>query len=328
MIVVTGGAGFIGSNLVAALGEAGLDDVVVVDRLRSTGKWRNLQKHPIAGLVHPDRFRDFLSRPNRKVDIVFHLGAISSTTETDADLVAHTNFSLSQDIWQWCVENAVRLIYASSAATYGDGSGGFDDEATSAALSRLKPLNSYGWSKHLFDRWVVRELEAGRATPPQWVGLKFFNVYGPNEYHKGSQQSLVAQIFPRAAADEPAVLFRSHNPAYPDGGQKRDFVWIDDVVGMMVWMVRHPDVHGIFNAGSGDAHSWRELAAVVYRALGKEPKIAYIDTPEQIRQNYQYYTQARMDRLKLLGYPLAPTSLGDGVTRYVQHFLAQNDRYR
>jgi ADP-L-glycero-D-manno-heptose 6-epimerase len=328
MIVVTGGAGFIGSNLVAALGESGRGDVVVVDRLRCGDKWRNLQKHAIAELVHPDRLFDFLATADRGIEIVFHLGAVSSTTEVDADLVVHTNFSLTQKLWRWCAQNGVRLIYASSAATYGDGSSGFDDEAASAALRRLRPLNSYGWSKHLFDRWAIDEMEQGRAVPPQWAGLKFFNVYGPNEYHKGAQQSLIAQIFPRAAAGEPTPLFRSHNPQYPDGGQLRDFVWIDDVVAIMVWLLDHPGVCGIFNAGSGIARSWQDLAAAVYRALAKTPQITYIDMPEQIRENYQYYTQAGMERLEQAGCKLSPTSLEDGVSRYVQQFLARKDRYR
>jgi ADP-L-glycero-D-manno-heptose 6-epimerase len=328
MIVVTGGAGFIGSNLVAALAESGRDRVVVIDRLGGGDKWRNLQKHEIAGIVQPDRLFEFLTEAGEKIDALVHLGAISSTTEIDADLVVHTNFSLSQQIWRWCAANRVRMIYASSAATYGDGSAGFEDAATSAALKPLRPLNAYGWSKHLFDRWVIRELEAGQPRPPQWVGLKFFNVYGPNEYHKGSQQSLVAQIFPRAAAGEPAALFRSCDSRYPDGGQLRDFVWIGDVVAMLLWLLEHPDVSGLFNAGSGAARTWYDLAAAVYRALGKDPLISFVEMPERIRGSYQYFTQAQMERLQRAGYPIAPTSLEDGVTRYVRQFLAGADRYR
>ena len=328
MIVVTGGAGFIGSNLVAALADRGRDDIVVVDRLGSGDKWRNLQKRTLAGIVHPDRLIDFLDCAERRIEVVFHFGAISSTTELDADLVVQTNFALTQTIWRWCAANRVRLIYASSAATYGDGSGGFGDEPTSAALARLRPLNTYGWSKHLFDCWAIREVETRHPTPPQWVGLKFFNVYGPNEYHKKAQRSVAAQIFDRVVADEPAMLFRSYDPRWPDGGQLRDFVWVNDVVAIMLWLFEHPDICGIFNAGSGVARSWRDLAAAVARALGKQPQIAYVDMPEGLRGNYQYHTEAAMDRLKLAGCRFAPTSLEEGVAYYVQHYLAGKDRYR
>ena len=328
MIVVTGGAGFIGSNLVAALELRGAHDIVVVDRFGGGDKWRNLQKRALAGIVHPDRLWQFLDDTRNAIDAVFHLGAISSTTESDADLVLSTNLSLSQQLWRWCAERGVRLIYASSAATYGDGSAGFDDEATSTALARLKPLNLYGWSKHLFDRWAVRQVEAGATLPPQWAGLKFFNVYGPNEYHKGGQQSLVAQLHAKAAAGEPAVLFRSHRPEYEDGGQLRDFVFVDDVVDMMLWLFAHPEICGLFNAGSGSARSWRDLAEAVFRALGKEPAITYVDTPLAIRAGYQYFTEARMQRLRAAGWQAAPTSLEDGVARYVREFLSLPDRYR
>jgi ADP-L-glycero-D-manno-heptose 6-epimerase len=328
MIVVTGGAGFIGSNLVATLGERGFHDIVVIDRLRNHEKWRNLRKHEVSAIVSPDQCFSYLAALQTKVDVIFHLGAISSTTEPDADLVLQTNFTLSQHIWTWCAENDARFIYASSAATYGDGTDGFDDEATSVALARLQPLNSYGWSKHLFDRWAIRQIEAGRPAPPQWCGLKLFNVYGPNEYHKGQQQSVVVQIFPRAVADEPAVLFRSHNPDYPDGGQLRDFVWVQDIVELMLWIFQNSGICGIFNAGTGTARSWRDLASAVYRSLGKDPMIRFIDTPEQLRSNYQYFTEARTDRLKGAGYPFASTSLEEGIQRYVQDFLMRSDRYR
>ncbi|HET7594302.1 MAG TPA: ADP-glyceromanno-heptose 6-epimerase [Stellaceae bacterium] len=328
MILITGGAGFIGSNLAAALEERGERDIAVCDRLGQEGKWRSIAKRELAAIVPPEGLLAFLDEHAREISTVFHLGAISSTTETDADLIAATNFTLSQRLWEWCAETETRFFYASSAATYGDGSAGFDDDGSAAALARLRPLNAYGWSKHLFDRRIARLLEHNTARPPQWAGLKFFNVYGPNEYHKGAMKSVVAQIYPRAAKGEPARLFRSHRPDVPDGGQKRDFVYVRDCVDMMLWLYDHPEVNGLFNIGSGTARSFADLAAAVFRALGREPHIAFVDTPAEIRDKYQYFTEARMERLRAAGYSRPTTPLEDGVRDYVQSYLAAADPYR
>ncbi|MBV8535571.1 MAG: ADP-glyceromanno-heptose 6-epimerase, partial [Alphaproteobacteria bacterium] len=238
-----------------------------------------------------------------------------------------SNFTLSQRLWTWCAEHRVRLIYASSAATYGDGSAGFDDDPSPAALAKLRPLNPYGWSKHLFDRRVARLLAQQAPRPAQHVGLKFFNVYGPNEYHKGGQRSVAHQLYPRAVAGEPARLFKSHNPAYPDGGQKRDFVWAGDCVSVMLWLLDHPLVNGLFNLGSGVARSFADLARAVYAAAGKEARLDFVDTPVEIRDKYQYFTEAKMERLRAAGYALPMTSLEEGVRQYVQHHLAAADPY-
>lgn len=328
MIVITGGAGFIGSNLVAALEERGERDLVVCDRLGQDEKWRNLSKRELAAIIPPEALLPFLDDHAREINMVFHMGAISSTTETDADLVISTNFTLSQQLWTWCTESETRFLYASSAATYGDGSAGFEDDGSTAALSRLRPLNAYGWSKHLFDRRVARLIENRAAHPPQWVGLKFFNVYGPNEYHKGSMKSVVAQLYPRAASGEVAHLFRSHRTGIPDGGQQRDFVYVRDCVDMMLWLFDHPEISGLFNAGSGTARSFADLAGAVYRALGRDPAIEYIDTPVEIRDKYQYFTEATMARLRQAGYDKPATPLEDGVRDYVQSYLAAADPYR
>jgi ADP-L-glycero-D-manno-heptose 6-epimerase len=328
MIVVTGGAGFIGSNLVAALEERAVGDIVVSDFLGQDEKWRNLAKRELAAVVPPDRLFAYLDDQAGEIEAIFHMGAISATTERDVDLIVASNFALSQRLWDWCTAHQARLIYASSAATYGDGSSGFDDDFIPGALARLRPLNAYGWSKHLFDRRVARLVAGNAPRPKQWAGLKFFNVYGPNEYHKGAMKSVVAHIYPRAKAGAPARLFKSHNPAYPDGGQKRDFVYVRDCVAMMLWLYDHPGINGLFNAGTGKARSFLDLASAVYRALGSEPKIEYVDTPPEIRDKYQYFTEARMDRIRAAGYAAPATELEDGVRHYVQTYLAAADPYR
>jgi ADP-L-glycero-D-manno-heptose 6-epimerase len=244
MILITGGAGFIGSNLVAALEERGAGELAICDRLGRDDKWRNLGKRELAALIAPEALGDFLDERGNSLDTIFHLGASSSTTETDADFIIASNFTLSLFLWDWCAAHGTRFIYASSAATYGDGGAGFDDDASPAAMARLKPLNAYGWSKHLFDRRVARLVTRKAPRPPQWAGLKFFNVYGPNEYHKGSQKSVVAQIFPRARAGDACALFRSHRSDVADGGQTRDFVYVRDCVDEMLWLYDHPEVSG------------------------------------------------------------------------------------
>jgi ADP-L-glycero-D-manno-heptose 6-epimerase len=324
MIVVTGGAGFIGSNLVAALEERG-HEIVVCDTLGSGDKWRNIAKRNIADIVAPDRLSNFLERHAPSIDAVFHLGAISSTTETDVDLIINQNFRFSCSLWQWCRSSGKRFVYASSAATYGDGSSGFDDDASPQALAALRPLNPYGWSKHLFDRRIAARggWEAARS-----VGLKFFNVYGPNEYHKDAQRSVVHQLYPKAMHGDAAILFKSHNPAYSDGGQKRDFIWVGDCVEVMLWLLDHKEVSGLFNVGTGQARSFADLARAVFAACGRNARIEFVDTPAAIRDRYQYFTEARVDRLRSAGYTAPFTPLEEGVRRYVEQFLRSPDPYR
>ncbi len=328
MMVVTGGAGFIGSNLLAALEARGVPDLVVCDRLGDGDKRPNIAKRKLAHVLAPSELVAFLEAHAAEVETVFHMGAVSATTETDARLLLRENVCFPLDLWRWCGERGVRFIYASSAATYGDGARGFDDDGSCRALARLKPLNPYGRSKLLFDRRVARLIERGRPTPPQWAGLRFFNLYGPNEYHKGPQRSVVAQLFEQVAAGGRARLFKSHRPDYPDGGQLRDFVWIDDAVQVMLWLYDHPAVSGLFNVGTGKARSFADLAAAVFAALGREPQIDYVDTPAEIRERYQYFTEANMERLRAAGYDRPATELEDGVAAYVRGYLAADDRYR
>jgi len=328
MIVVTGGAGFIGSNIVNALCARGDEDIIVCDRLRDGDKWCNISKSEVADIVAPEQLFNFLGDNRGDVEAIVHMGAISSTTERDADLIIDNNFKLSRALWDWCAANAVRFIYASSAATYGDGDLGFDDDGSVEGLAGLRPLNPYGWSKHLFDRRVARMVARNQLAPPQWAGLKFFNVYGPNEYHKGSMKSVVAQIYPDVAAGNPVRLFRSHREEYGDGEQLRDFVYVNDCVDVVLWLLDNQGTSGLFNLGTGAARTFLDLAHAVYGALGAEPNIEFIDTPVSIRDRYQYFTEAPMARLRGAGYDKPFTSLEDGVADYVRKYLSAADPYR
>ena len=323
MILVTGGAGFIGSILHAALAQRGID-TVVADWLGDAGKWRNLHRHPPGQLVRPDALDLFLaSRP--KLRAVFHLGAISDTTATNGDLVWDTNVSLSWRLWQWCAAHDTPFIYASSASTYGDGTAGFDDDP--ALLRSLRPLNLYGWTKHAFDLRVSAALAAGERAPPQWAGLKFFNVYGPNEYHKGHMISVVKRKHDEVAAGQPARLFRSDRAGLADGAQKRDFIWVGDVVDVMLWLLERPEVSGLFNLGTGTARTYLDLAHAVCDAAGRPRTVEFIDMPSALQGQYQSFTEARMDRLRAAGYPGQFTPLEEGIRRYVQGFLQTAERY-
>src|SRR4051812_19928877 len=326
MLLVTGGAGFIGSNVVACLNEAGRHDVAVSDWLGEGEKWRNLQKRQLADMVSPaglDRWLD-----GRKLDAVIHLGAISDTTATDGDAVMENNFRLSLKLLDWCTETRTPFIYASSAATYGDGEQGFSDEWSTAALKRFKPMNLYGWSKHLFDLALAERVARREKMPPQWAGCKFFNVFGPNEYHKGAMMSLVAKKFGEAKAGKPTRLFKSHRDGIADGEQKRDFIYVDDAVAVVRWMLETPQVSGIFNVGTGKARSFKDLITAIYAAIGRAPNIEYVDMPEAIRDSYQYFTQAEVANLRRAGYNAGFAPLEDSVRRYVTQYLDREDRYR
>jgi len=326
MFLVTGGAGFIGSNVVAALNDAGRSDVAVCDILGSDGKWRNLAKRQLADFVPPTELMAWLQ--GRRLDAILHLGAISSTTASDGDLVMEANFKTPLRLLDWCTATATPLIYASSAATYGDGDQGFDDDSSVEALKRLRPMNLYGWSKNLFDLAVAERRARGERLPPQCTGLKFFNVFGPNEYHKGPMMSVLARRFDDIKAGRVVQLFKSHREGIADGDQRRDFIYVDDVVRVMMWLLATPSVSGLFNVGTGKARSFKDLIVSAYSALGAKPNIQYIDMPEQIRGSYQYFTQSEVDRLRHAGYTGGFTALEDAVDAYVKGFLDRADRYR
>ena len=326
-ILVTGGGGFIGSNLVASLLKLGTHNVVVCDAFGTDDKWRNLSKHPVQEIIAPEDLFSWLDTNHSKLEIIYHLASISSTLEENVDLLLKHNFSLSVKIWRWCNAHQVRLIYGSAAATYGAGDKGFDDNAELAYLQSLRPLSPYGWSKNLFDSHVATAVARGEVTIPQWVGFKIFNAYGANEYHKGDQKSVLNKIATQAIGHGSIKLFHSQNPDYKDGEQKRDVVYIKDVIKILLWCLGKPKVSGLFNLGSGKASSYNEMAKAIFNAVGRVEKIQYIDMPEDLVKNYQYFTEAKMDKLRQVGYDNPFFSLEDGVKDYVQNYLLKDDIY-
>lgn len=316
-ILVTGGAGFIGSNIARRLAAA--HNVTVCDRFRSGEKWRNLIGVSLASVILPDDLPIALER--NRYDVVVHMGAISATTELDADLVVRTNVVLSERLLDYCAAHGARMIYASSAATYGEGDRGFIDDESLEALSTLRPLNPYGWSKALFDLIVARRARYGGSLPKQWVGLKFFNVFGPFESHKGDMRSVVHKVHGQIIAGQNVTLFKSYRDEIADGGQQRDFVYVADCVSIVEWLIATPKVSGIYNVGTGQARSFRELALSVFHAMEQEPRIDFIEMPQIIRSRYQYYTQASIQKLREAGYDKPATSLESGVSDYVKNFL-------
>jgi ADP-L-glycero-D-manno-heptose 6-epimerase len=327
MFLVTGGAGFIGSNVVASLNEAGHSDIVVGDWVgHDDAKWRNLAKHQVADLVPPGELVNWLD--GRKLDAIIHMGAISDTTATDGDLVMENNFRLSLRLLDWCTASRTPFIYASSAATYGDGSEGFEDDWSPEGLRKLRPMNLYGWSKHLFDLAVVERYVKKEKLPPHWVGLKFFNVYGPNEYHKGHMASVLARVFDEAKAGKPVRLFKSYRDGIDDGDQRRDFIYVDDAISVLRWLLDATSVSGIFNVGTGKAESFRDMIGAMFKALGRPPNIDYIEMPETIRGQYQYFTQSSVANLRRAGYNAGFTPLESAVGQYVTGYLDRADQYR
>jgi ADP-L-glycero-D-manno-heptose 6-epimerase len=316
MIVVTGGAGFIGSAFVAKLNDRGVDDIVVVDELGSTEKWRNLVKRRYADYLDKEAFLALIEhdRVPFRVEAVVHMGACSSTTERDAGFLMENNFHYTCRLADWAVAQGVRFIYASSAATYGDGSRGFSDD--DAATRNLLPINMYGYSKQLFDLRVLRN-----GLRDQVAGVKFFNVFGPNEYHKGDMTSVIFKAFHQIRETGKVRLFKSYQPEYEDGGQKRDFVYVKECVEVLWWLLNHREVNGIFNLGTGTARTWNDLIRAVFVALAIPPKIEYIDMPEAIRGQYQYFTEAKMDKIRTAGCPIGFCPLEEAVGDYIHHLL-------
>jgi len=326
MFIITGGAGFIGSALVWKLNQLGETDIMVVDRMGTGAKWKNLNKRHIRTILHKDEFLLWLEAegPRANIDAIFHMGASSSTTEMDADYLVRNNINYSVKLWQFCAEYEVPYIYASSAATYGEGEKGYVDDPD--GIHDLTALNPYGFSKQKFDAWVMDE----KKQPPFWAGLKFFNVYGPQEYHKGSQASVIQQFVPQVQKTGGIKLFKSYRDGIPHGEQKRDFVYVKDCINVIwhLYSKRTTAKPGIYNVGSGKARAFSELAQAVFRSLDKTPKIDFVDMPEALRPQYQYFTEASLDNLRKLGGYTAPmTILEEGVQDYVRQYLLRDDPY-
>jgi ADP-L-glycero-D-manno-heptose 6-epimerase len=327
MIIVTGGAGFIGSALIWKLNQKGLNDIVVIDRMGHGGKWKNLVKRQITNIIHKDDCFEWLENlpSSKKIEAIFHMGACSSTTETDGDYLVKNNLHYSMRLWDFCAKNKIPFIYASSAATYGSGEEGYSDDPKKISLYR--PINQYGYSKQLFDEWAMNQ----KSKPPFWAGLKFFNVYGPQEYHKGSQASVVYHAFPQVRDKGSLRLFKSYRADYKHGEQKRDFVYVKDVVDVIyhLYSSRRIAVSGVFNLGSGKARTFNDLGKAVFKALGhQKEKIEYIEMPEQLRGQYQYFTEATLDELRRrTGYKGKMTSLEEGIADYVGQYLLKDDPY-
>jgi ADP-L-glycero-D-manno-heptose 6-epimerase len=328
MIVVTGGAGFIGSVLVWKLNQMGRSDIVVADHLGSGNKWRNLSRRHIDLILHKDQLFDWLGdnkNAGQKIEAIFHIGACSSTTETNADYLVQNNFQYSVRLFEFATTHQIPLIYASSAATYGLGTKGFKDDPETT--HQLEPINPYGWSKQLFDQWVLKQ----KNVPPMWAGLKFFNVYGPNEYHKGSQASVVFHALPQVREKKCLCLFKSEHPDYAHGEQKRDFIYVKDIADVMIHMLEKQKSvkSGIYNLGTGKARTWADLGRAVFAAADAGPaKFEWIDMPAILRGQYQYFTEASMERFRTAtGWTRPFTSLEDGVADYVRHHLARPDSW-
>lgn len=316
MIVVTGGAGFIGSAVVWKLNRMGADNIVVVDELGKDEKWKNLNGLKFEDFLHKNDFMGLVLQRKVpfKVTSIIHLGACSSTTEKDADYLIDNNFHYSLELAKFSLTNGVRFIYASSAATYGSGEEGYNDDESK--FDRLRPLNMYGYSKHFFDLWIRRNAMADKV-----VGLKYFNVYGPNEYHKGDMRSVVHKAFEQVRDKGKVRLFKSYKPEYKDGEQKRDFIYVKDAVDMTLFFLEHEDINGIFNIGTGRAQTWIELVTALFNSLNKPVNIEYVDMPADIREKYQYFTEANLSKLRDAGYDKPIMNVEEGVTDYVKNYL-------
>lgn len=319
MIIVTGGAGFIGSAIIWRLNELGTDKIIIVDELGKDEKWKNLVGLKFEDFVNKQVFIDYLRDEKilYKIDAILHLGAISSTTEKDADLLLSNNYNYTETLARFCLKNDIRFIYASSAATYGDGTKGFVDNEDN--LESLRPLNMYGYSKQLFDLWAKRHGAFNKI-----VGIKYFNVYGPNEYHKGDMRSVVHKAFEQVRDAGKVRLFKSRRPDYKDGEQMRDFVYIKDAVDMTLYFLENKEKNGLYNVGAGKARSWNDLVKSLFNSMGKPVNVEYIDLPDHLADKYQYFTEATLTKLRGAGYALPTTSLEDGIADYIKNYLLKN----
>jgi ADP-L-glycero-D-manno-heptose 6-epimerase len=328
MIIITGAAGFIGSNLVAEFSDSGNSTVVACDHWGNGDKWRNVSKHFVADFVRPDHLPTYIRKVAPNVRAIVHMGAISATTERNVDLLISENIRLTLDLWDLCTDLQIPFIYASSAATYGSLELDLIDDQTPEGLAQLLPLNGYGWSKHTTDRILMQRVADGLPTPPQWCGLKFFNVYGPNEYHKGDMQSVVAKFYADVRNCKPIRLFQSHRQGIADGSQCRDFVYVNDCTSVIRWLLDNPAISGIFNVGTGKSRSFRDLISAIASALQVPVDFDFVPMPRDLQDRYQYFTQADVSKLVSVGYKKPFQSVEEGVCDYVLNYLNSEDPYR
>lgn len=326
-LIVTGGTGFIGSNLLCTLEEKGYTDIISIDTFGCESKWKNVAKRSCVSFILPEQMPAYLDRHQEDISAIIHLGGISSTTETDVDKIVETNIQLSISLYNYCKMNHIQFIYASSAATYGL-AGSFEDVQDIDSLRLLRPMNAYGWSKHCVDKHIAIDRKSDVADC-QVVGLKFFNVYGPNEYHKGEQMSVIAKFHKQYAQQGRAKLFKYGEGSVMEGkSPRRDFVYVNDCVDVIIWMLEHKHVSGLFNVGTGQARTFQDVACIVAKMSGTEPNIDYIEMPDSLKSQYQDYTCADMTKLRNTGYSAKMTSLEDGIADYINNFLSKTDKYK
>lgn len=327
IVLIIGGAGFIGSNLAKRLADRGDYRVVIVDRFGDGSKWNNLVRIPIDEIVAPEQIFHWLDVYSEDLEAIFHLGGVSSTTESNVESIIESNHNYPLALWRWCATSNVRFICASSAEVYGAGEHGFEDTPNLSYQNKLRPLNPNGWSKKMLDLHMMGAKKREEKTPPQWVSLRFFNLFGPNEYHKGDHRSVALKLYDEASKNLPVKLFKSENSEYPDGSQLRDFMYIEDAVNMLEWCLDNRTISGLFNAGSGTSRSFEELAKTVFSALKKEPVIKYVHMPSHIEHQYQYKTVADIKRLRDAGYDRPIMTLEQGIETYIQRYLRTGDMY-
>lgn len=328
MYVITGGAGFLGSNLAAGIEERNMGEITIIDRFENDNRWKNIAKRSIRDIVFPENMMEYLDKNANNIEGLIHISFTGFSEEKDVDQLIEERINTTWKLWEWCAEHRVPFVYDSTAGVYGDGSLGFVDDDSASGLSKLSPLSPAAWTKLFVDRKIVNTINAGEAVPPQWIGFRCFNLYGPNEYHSTRHRSVVPGIYNAAKSNRLFPLFKSANPSFKNGEQMRDFIYVDDAVDIVLWLIQHPEISGIFNIGTGHARTYLDVLKAVYEALGEKPEWDFIELPADVKEKYQYFTQADVQKLRSVGYTKPFTTIEEGVTKYVKEYLDTEDQYR